>query len=90
MAYLQAIFYLDYHPDTFYELEEDDVEFVKKHYRNKGVSLRNWTTGIAFFGNNDDQNIILMGGEEQCAYSSMDEAQFHELDGVLSKLGSPM
>jgi hypothetical protein len=90
MAYLQAVFALDYGSETYYEIEENDLVYIRNHYTNKGVSFRQWTTGIEFYGNYDDSIIIVLGGGQQLLYSSDNKVHFDEMNADLSKLGSVM
>ncbi|WP_244248493.1 hypothetical protein [Flavobacterium foetidum] len=89
MAYLQAGFALEYTPEYFYEIEDTDLKFIADNYKNKGVSFTQWVDGIRFFGNHDDEVIIVMSNE-QLFYSSASQEHFDELDKVLSKLGTEL
>ncbi len=90
MAYLQAVFALEYYPETFYEIEQGDLLYIRTHFANKGVSFKQWTCGIEFYGNHDDSIIIVMGGGQQLTYSTDNKDHFEEMDVLLSKLGSEM
>ncbi|SFD26931.1 hypothetical protein [Flavobacterium phragmitis] len=89
MAYLQAGFALEYTAECFYEIEDKDLKFIVEKYKNKGVSFTQWAEGISFYGNHDDEVIIVMSNE-QLFYSSASEEHFEELDKVLSKLGAEL
>lgn len=89
MAFLQAGFALEFPGNTFYEIEPKDLDFIIKNYSDKGVSFKQWLEGIQFYGNHDDEVIIIMGGN-QIFYSSGTEEHFLEMDKVLSKLGSEL
>ena len=90
MAYLQAVFALDYGAETYYEIEENDLIYIRNHYVNKGVSFRQWTTGIEFYGNYDDSIIIVMGNGHELLWSSDNKTHFDEMNADLSKLGLAM
>lgn len=89
MAFLQAGFALEFPSNTFYEIEPNDLDFIIKNYSDKGVSFKQWLEGIQFYGNHDDEVIIITGGN-QMFYSSNTENHFLEMDKVLSKLGSEL
>jgi len=86
MAYLQAVFALDYGAETFYEIEENDLTYIRNHYANKGVSFKQWTTGIEFYGNYDDSIVSVMGNGQHLLYSSDNKAHFDEMNADLSKI----
>jgi hypothetical protein len=86
MAFLQAGFALKFPCNTFYELEQHELDFVVENYRNKGVSFRQWLEGIRFYGNYDDDVIVIMANN-QLFYAANTDEHFTELDKVLSKLG---
>ena len=90
MAYLQAVFALDYGAETYYEIEENDLTYIRNHYTNKGVSFNQWTTGIEFYGNYNDSIIVVMGNGQELLYSSDSKEHFDEMNADLSKLGSAM
>ncbi|MFC4476510.1 hypothetical protein [Flavobacterium chungangensis] len=89
MAFLQAGFALEFPSNTFYEIEPNDLDFIIKNYSDKDVSFKQWLEGIQFYGNHDDEVIIITGGN-QMFYSSNTENHFLEMDKVLSKLGSEL
>lgn len=89
MAFLQAGFALEFPSNTFYEIEANDLDFIIKNYSDRGVSFKQWLEGIQFYGNHDDEVIIITGGN-QMFYSSNTENHFLEMDKVLSKLGSEL
>ncbi|MFD1603743.1 hypothetical protein ACFSJW_10485 [Flavobacterium artemisiae] len=89
MAFLQAGFALDFTCDTFYELETEDLDFITHQFSNKGVSFKHWAEGIQFYGNHDDDVIVVMSNN-QLFYSSNTQAHFLEMDKVLSKLGTEL
>lgn len=86
MAFLQAGFALEFPCNTFYELEQYELDFVVENFRNKGVSFRQWLEGIRFYGNYDDDVIVIMANN-QLFYAANTDEHFTELDNVLSKLG---
>ncbi|BDU24630.1 hypothetical protein [Flavobacterium sp. GSB-24] len=89
MAYLQASFALRFTSDCFYELEEKELNWIAVNYKNKGVSFKNWADGINFYGNYDDDVIVVMSNN-QLFYSSNTEDHFLEMDKVLSELGTEL
>ncbi|MFB9078581.1 hypothetical protein ACFFLS_15220 [Flavobacterium procerum] len=89
MAFLQAGFALEYTAECFYEIEDKDLKVIVEKYKNKGVSFAQWAEGISFYGNHDDEVIIVMSNE-QLFYSSANAEHFDELDKVLSKLGTEL
>lgn len=89
MAFLQAGFALEFPGNTFYEIEPNDLDFIVKNYSDKGVSFKQWLEGIQFYGNHDDDVIIIMSNS-QVFYASNTENHFLEMDKVLSKLGSEL
>ena len=89
MAYLQAGFALDFTCETFYEIEENELDFITQNFSNKGVSFKQWVEGIKFYGNHPDDVIVIINGN-QMHYSSNTEESFLEMDKVLSKLGSEL
>ncbi|MCV9931428.1 hypothetical protein OIU80_03975 [Flavobacterium sp. LS1R47] len=86
MALLQACYALRFPCNTFYELEQHELDFVIENFRNKGVSFRQWLEGINFYGNYEDDVIVIMANN-QLFYAANTEEHFTELDDVLSKLG---
>jgi hypothetical protein len=86
MAFLQAGYALEFPCNTFYELEQHELDFVVENFRNKGVSFRQWLEGINFYGNYEDDVIIIMANN-QLFYAANTKEHFTELDNVLSKLG---
>jgi hypothetical protein len=86
MAFLQAGYALEFPCNTFYELEQHELDFVVENFQNKGVSFRQWLEGINFYGNCDDDVIIIMANN-QLFYAANTKEHFTELDNVLSKLG---
>lgn len=89
MPFLQAGFALKYTAECFYEIDDKALKFIDVNYTNKGVSFKQWTEGINFYGNHDDDVIIVMS-KAQLFYSSNTENHFLEMDKVLSKLGSEL
>ncbi len=89
MAFLQAGFALEYTAECFYEIDDEGLNFIVENYKNKGVSFKQWTEGINFYGNHDDEVIFVMSNN-QIFYSSNIEKHFLELDEVLSKLGTEL
>ncbi|MCV2486134.1 hypothetical protein OD917_14455 [Flavobacterium sp. SH_e] len=89
MAFLQAGFALKYTAECFYEIDDKALKFIDENYTNKGVSFKQWTEGINFYGHHDDDVIIVMSND-QIFYSSNKENHFLEMDKVLSKLGSEL
>jgi hypothetical protein len=86
MAYLQAGFGLEFTLEDFYELNDKELCFIKENFKNKGVSFKQWLGGINFYGNHDD-DVIIIESTNQMFYSSNTEGHFIEMDKVLSKLG---
>jgi hypothetical protein len=86
MAYLQAGFGLEFTLEDFYELNDKELGFIKENFKNKGVSFSQWLGGINFYGNHDD-DVIIIESTNQMFYSSNTEEHFVEMDKVLSKLG---
>ncbi|WP_343613562.1 hypothetical protein [Flavobacterium sp.] len=89
MAYLQAGFALDFTCDAFYELEPNELDFISQNFANKGVSFTQWLGGINFYGNHDD-DVIVIEAKNQLFYSSNTEEHFLEMDKILSKLGTEL
>ncbi|AWK04160.1 hypothetical protein HYN56_07910 [Flavobacterium crocinum] len=89
MAFLQAGFALEFNSECFYEIEDNELAFIKENFKNKGVSFKQWAEGINFYGNNDDDVIVIMS-DYQVFYSSASQEHFDELDEVLSKLGTEL
>lgn len=90
MAYLQAVFGLEYGAETFRCITNEDLEFIRRNYENKKVTFKQWTVGIEFYSNYDDSIIVVMGNCEQMIYSSRNKEHFAEMDAVLSKIGEEM
>lgn len=89
MAFLQAGFALEFPGNTFYEIEPNDLDFIIKNYSDKGVSFKQWLEGIQFYGNHDDEVIIITGGN-QIFYAANSQQHFAEMDEVLSQLGEEL
>jgi len=89
MAFLQAGFALEFPCNTFYELEPDELDFITENFASKDVSFKQWLDGINFYGNYDDDVIVIMAGN-QLFYASNSETHFLEMDKVLSKLGTEL
>ena len=89
MAFLQAGFALEFTCDTFYEIEPHELDFITQNYSDKGVALKQWLEGINFYGNYEDDVIVVMGGN-QIFYSANTENLFLEMDKILSKLGAEL
>lgn len=86
MAFLQAGFALDFTSEGFYELGQNELDFITQNFSNKGVSFTQWVEGAKFYGNHDDDVIVIMS-HNQMFYASNTESHFLEMDKVLSKLG---
>ncbi|ABQ04559.1 hypothetical protein [Flavobacterium johnsoniae] len=86
MAYLQAGFGLDFYSECFYEMDDKALKFIDENFKNKDVAFKQWADGINFYGNHEDDVIIVMSNN-QIFYSSNTEKHFLEMDKVLSKLG---
>lgn len=89
MAFLQAGFALQFPSNVFYEVEQHELDFISQNFSNKGVSFTQWLEGIKFYGNHDDDVIIVMSNN-QVFYAANSEKHFLELDDVLSKLGKEL
>ena len=89
MAFLQAGFALKFPGNTFYELEEDELNFVRANFRNKGFSFKQWLGGINFYGNYDDDVVIVQAGN-QLFYAADTKEHFVALDKALSGLGTEL
>ncbi|UUF16070.1 MULTISPECIES: hypothetical protein [Flavobacterium] len=89
MAFLQAGFALQFPCNTFFELEQKELDFIKENFADKGVGFKQWLDGINFYGNCPDDVIIIMSGN-QMFYASNSEKHFAELNKVLSKLGTEL
>ncbi|KAF2329609.1 hypothetical protein [Flavobacterium ginsenosidimutans] len=89
MAFLQAGFALEYTAECFYEIDDEGLNFIVENYKNKGVSFTQWADGINFYGNHDDEVIIVMSNN-QLFYSSNTKEHFLEMDKVLSKIGDEL
>lgn len=89
MAFLQAGFGLEFPGNTFYELEEHELEFISKNFKNKGFSFKKWLGGVSFYGNYDD-DVIVLQATNQLFYAANTKEHFAELDEVLSKLGTEL
>jgi hypothetical protein len=89
MAFLQAGFGLEFPGNTFYELEPHELDFITENFDSKDVSFRQWLDGINFYGNYDDDVIVIMAGN-QLFYASNSQEHFSEMDEVLSKLGEEL
>ena len=87
MAFLQASFALKFTAECFYEIDEKGLNFIAENYTNKGVCFKNWADGINFYGDYDDDVIVVMSNN-QLFYSSNTEDHFIEMDKVLSELGT--
>ena len=87
MAYYQAIHLLEFYPEDFiFELNDNDLDFIRKNFKNKGVSLLEYVCGIDFYGNHDDC-IIVISAEQDMSYASSNKEHFAEMDKILSKVG---
>ncbi|MFG4001213.1 hypothetical protein [Flavobacterium aquidurense] len=89
MAYLQAVFGLEFGCDGFYQLEQSDLNFISQNFKNKGVSFKQWIQGINFYGNYDD-DVIMISSNYDMFYAANSKEHFAELDVVLSKLGTEL
>ncbi|MFW0738460.1 hypothetical protein [Flavobacterium sp. T12S277] len=86
MAFLQAGFALQFPANTFYELEQEELNFIRANFKNKGCSFKQWLGGISFYGNYDD-DVIVLQDTNQLFYAANTKEHFIALDKVLSKLG---
>ncbi|UPZ17252.1 hypothetical protein [Flavobacterium humidisoli] len=89
MAFLQASFALKFTAECFYEIDNEGLNFIVENYKNKGVSFKNWEDGINFYGNYDDDVIVVMSNN-QLFYSSKTEEDFLAMDKVLSTIGEEL
>ena len=89
MAFLQAGFAIQFSSEAFYDLDRKEVDFIIENYKNKVVSFKEWGEGINFYGNHEDDIIILMSNN-QLFYASNTKEHFDELHKVLSQLGSEL
>lgn len=91
MAFLQAGFALDFTSEGFYELDDKEINFIIDNFKNKGYSLTQWLCGINFYGNYDDDVIVVEStNTNQIFYSANSKEHFDEMDKVLSKLGTEL
>lgn len=88
MAYLQTVFALEYGCESFYSIEQTDLDFIRENFKNKDISFRHWI-GIEFYGNYDDSIITVMNNDDSfnLIFASSDKEHFDEMDRILSKLG---
>jgi hypothetical protein len=86
MAFLQGGFALQYPCNTFYELEPHELNFITENFQNKGFSFKEWLGGISFYGNYDD-DVIVLQDSNQIFYTANTKEHFVEMDKILSKLG---
>jgi hypothetical protein len=89
MAFLQASFALKFTAECFYEIDNEGLNFIVENYKNKGVSFKQWAEGINFYGNYDDDVIVVMSNN-QLFYSSNIEEDFLAMDKVLSTIGQEL
>ncbi|RUT71028.1 hypothetical protein D0817_07790 [Flavobacterium cupreum] len=89
MAFLQAGFGLEFPKNTFYELEKHELKFISENFKNKGYSFKKWLEGICFYGNYDD-DVIVLQATNQLFYAANTKEHFVELDSVLSSLGTEL
>jgi len=89
MAFLQASFALKFTAECFYEIDNEGLNFIVENYKNKGVSFKQWAEGINFYGNYDDDVIVVMSNN-QLFYSSNTEEDFLAMDKVLSTIGEEL
>ncbi|MCP2026927.1 hypothetical protein L1276_002071 [Flavobacterium sp. HSC-32F16] len=89
MAFLQAGFALEFPSNAFYEVQQHELDLISQNFSNKGVSFNEWLEGVKFYGNHDDDVIIIMSNN-QVFYAANSEKHFIELDEVLSKLGEEL
>lgn len=89
MAFLQAGFGLEFPSNTFYELERHELSFISENFKNKGFSFNQWLGGIRFYGNYND-DVIVLQATNQLFYASNTKEHFAQMDKVLSKLGTEL
>ncbi|MBS7252798.1 hypothetical protein [Flavobacterium branchiicola] len=89
MAFLQSGFALNFQSECFYEFEQEEIQVIVEKFKDKKVSFKQWTDGIKFYGNYDDDVIMVMNNN-QIFYASNTENHFIEMNKILSELGTAL
>lgn len=88
MANLQAVFSLPYSKEEFSFINKSELEIIKQNFRKKEYSFSKWI-GIDFYGNNDNDVIVVMkdNGIYNLLYSSRIEEHYEKMNDILKGLG---
>lgn len=85
MAGFQAASWgLPYCSEDLYYYEEEHLTQIAKHYRKKPYELHVWID-ILFYGNEEDEVICLLGGD-QLLYASSNQAHFQKLENFMEQM----
>lgn len=90
----EAVWNLDYSPDEFYQLSNEDVAKIQAKLDKRPCVLKNWVgMEITFYSNRPDNLVVLMemeNGDHQTLYGGATQESYAALLEVMEGLGEPI
>lgn len=89
----QASICLEYNPEAFYFLEEEEIEKIEENFPKRPESIKNWLDfEIVLYGEGCEGRIALMIQDEdiQMNYAANSEEAFEKMSSLLSDIGEEM
>lgn len=83
-AFQAASWGLSYSCEEIYYLEEEQLEQIKASYKKKPYELHQWIE-ISFYGNEADEVICVLGGD-QVTYGASSEEHFKALEQFMGQM----
>ena len=93
MAHIHAAFALPFSIEDIYMISEEEAHIVRRNFREKCKPLMRWykggeESGTEVYGNHPCDSIVLMrDADYDLFYASGKEANFKEMNAILSSLG---
>lgn len=93
----QSVFTLQYSPDEFYLITDEELRFIEKYLQKYPFEIKNDEQGypfnIAFFYNDEENLYVVMKCEEgfiQVLYGAVSQKSFDKLKKVVGEIGEPI
>ena len=90
----ESVWQLDYAPEEFYWLTDEELATVQAKLTKRSAVLRNWMEmEITFYSNRPDNLVVVMdldGGEYQAIYGAFTQESYAALLEVMEGLGEPI
>lgn len=90
----EAVYAMEYTPEEYYELTEEEKEWLDTQLTKHPFTMQNWINDIeiTFYSNAEDNLVVVMGceGDWQMLYGAVSEASYDKLLSVVEDIGEPM